>query len=153
MDTTWARQWAKQTRRIQKLLAYRRLVFKALPLSEACGADGLKCAKAATTASGFCKQGFLAWAGKILNKQWTTLMAMPTSTLVNIQCYLQKSIKTEVRRVKAARTKEFRLKLFGDEQQGYSLHQRLTKPEQPLPVTQVVYKQLATLRDNEDGKL
>ena len=127
--------------------------FKAVPLSEACSADWLRCAKAATTASGFGKQGFLEWAGKILNKKWTTVMAMPTATLVNIQGYLQKSIKTEVSRVKATRTREFKRKLFGDAQQGCSLHRKLTKPEQPPPVTQVVYNQTATLRSNEEERL
>ena len=32
VDTIWARQWAKQSRRIQKLLAYRRLAYKAIDL-------------------------------------------------------------------------------------------------------------------------
>lgn len=123
VDTTWARQWAKQARRIHKLLAYRRLAFKAVTLSEAGSTDWLRCAKATTAAPGFGKQGFLGWASKILNEKWMTAMAMPTSTLLNIQGYLQKSIKTEVHRVKATRRKEFRRKLFGDTQQGLSLHQ------------------------------
>ena len=65
--------------------------------------------------------------------------------------HMQKSIKTEVRKVKATRTKEFRRKLFGDAQQGYSLHHKLTKPEQPPPVTQVVYNQTAMLESKEEG--
>ena len=28
VETTWARQWAKQSRRIQKILAYRRLAYR-----------------------------------------------------------------------------------------------------------------------------
>jgi len=151
VDTTWARQWAKQLRRIQKLLAYRRLAFKSITLSKASSADWLRRAKATTTAPGFGRLGSLERAGKILNEKRTTVMAMPTSTLVGIQGYLQRSIATEVRRVKATRRSEFRKKLFGDAQQGFSLHHKMTKPEQPPPVTQVVYEEEATLSNKAEA--
>lgn len=50
----------------------------------------------------------------------------------------------------ATRKKEFRRKLFGDTQQGFALHHKLTKPEQAPPLTQVAYEEKATLQDNTE---
>lgn len=152
-DTTWARQWAKQSRRLQKRLAYRTLTYKSIELTAACSRDRLSCENATSSAPGFGRRVFLEWAGRITNQRWTTITAMPTSTLVCIQGYLQRSIATKIHRVNTTRKKEFRRKLFGDTQQGFALHRKLTKPEQAPPVTQVTYEEKATLQDKTEEKM
>ena len=70
-----------------------------------------------------------------------------------MQGYLQRSIATEIRRVKAVRRKTIRQKLFGDALQGFSLHHKMTKPEAAPPITQVTYEAKAVLTEKADNTI